>query len=122
MGEVHVQLQLENFFDREMVRRGLLAEDQVHTLTTSAVVDTDVLMLMLPQTQVNALSLNLSDSSAVTVKVGNRSATVTFAVNPDSAQTVLGRLPLTILDLHWDEARQTLLPRPESPLLPMYRI
>ncbi len=125
MNEVIAQIQLENIVDRELVRRGLLAEDKVRQLITHAVVDPDVLMLVLPQDQVTALGLRLtkeSNASSVTVSVGNRSASVTCVMNSGSTQPVLSSLPLTVLDLHLDRQQQILSPRADSPLFPLYRI
>ncbi len=125
MNEVIAQIQLENTVDRELVRRGLLAEEQVRRLTTRAVVEPSARMLRLSQDQIKALGLRLnqaSDSSSVTVRVGNRSAEVPCTLNSGSTQTVLGNLPLTVLDLHLNTQKRTLSPRPESPLLPLYRI
>nr|MDQ3013313.1 hypothetical protein [Acidobacteriota bacterium] len=55
MGELNVELFLENATDREMFKRGLMKEDDVRKLTTKAIVDTGAMMLVLPQDQVEEL-------------------------------------------------------------------
>jgi predicted aspartyl protease len=138
MGEVNVQLQLENTVDREMLRRGLLAEEQVRKTTLPAVVDSGAVMLMLPQDQVEALGLRelrkavvryaderteeRSIAGPVTVRFGNREANVDCVVGPPACEALLGQVPLEIMDLLIDCAQQKLLPRPESPILPLHKI
>src|SRR3989442_12333979 len=66
MGEVVVELKLENTVDRELVKRGLMKEDEVRSLTTKAVVDSGASMLVLPQDQVEALGLRELRKAIVT--------------------------------------------------------
>lgn len=138
MGKVVVELRLENTIDREMVRRGLMKEDDVRKLTTEAVVDSEAVTLVLPQDQVEALGLRemgkalviCSDqrkeermvAGVVTARIGNRFAEVDCVVGQPASQPILGRVPLRIMDLHVDYRQQKLVPRPESPFLPMYEL
>ncbi len=138
MGEVLVQLQLENAVDREMARRGLMNEDEVRTLTTRAIADSGAAMLALPQDQVETLGLRVLRKTIVkyvderkeerpvagivTVIIGKREAEVPCIVGPPASETLLGQIPLEILDLLVDCGQQQLVPRPESPLLPLYKL
>ncbi len=138
MGQVVVELQLENSVDRELVRRGVLKEEEVRSLTTPAIADSGAGMLMLPQDMVEALGLRevrkmiveYADTrkeerpvaSIVTIMIGNREATVECVVGPPASQVLLGQVPLEIMDLLVDCPRQQLAPRPESPFLPMHRL
>jgi hypothetical protein len=55
MGEIVADLELENFGDRVLQRRGYLQEEKVRQLMVKAVVDTSAVMLVLPQDVVDTL-------------------------------------------------------------------
>src|SRR2546430_6630989 len=57
MGEVKVEIELENTLDRGMALRGLLPDDQVRSFKVQVLADTDAVMLVLPQDEVEALGL-----------------------------------------------------------------
>ncbi len=138
MGEVVVELKLENTVDRELVKRGLMKEEDVRSLTTKAVVDSGAAMLVLPQDQVEALGLRelrkaivtYADerkeermvAGTVTIQVEKRAAEVSCIVGPPASEALLGQIPLEIMDLLVDCSQQKLIPRPESPLLPMLKL
>ena len=138
MGEVIVELKLENTVDRELVKRGLMKEDEVRSLTTKAVVGSGAAMLVLPQDQVEALGLRELRKAIVTyaderkeermvagtvaVRVGKREANVECIIGPPASEVLLGQIPLEIMDLLVDCSQQKLVPRPESPLLPMLKL
>jgi clan AA aspartic protease len=137
MGEVVVDLKLENTIDRELVKRGLMKEEDVRALTGSAIVDSGARMLMLPQDIVEQLGLRelrkaiviYADerkeermvAGTVTVQVGERAAEVSCVVGPPASEILLGQVPLEIMDLLVDCGQQRLTPRPESPYLPLMR-
>lgn len=134
MGEVKVEVDLENAVDRELVLRGQLAETDVRKLTTRLLVDSGAVRLVLPQDEVEALGLReigkivvrYADerkeerpvAGIVTVKVGNRVTDVDCVVGPPNSEPLLGQEILEVLDLLVDCPNQQLIPRPESPLLP----
>lgn len=138
MGEVVVNLKLENATDREMVHRGLMKEEDVRSLTTRAVADSGAVMLVLPQDQVEALGLRelrkvivkyaderkeeRSVAGIVTVQVGNRSAEVPCVVGPPASEPLVGQVPLEMMDLLIDCGQRALVPRPESPILPLLNL
>src|SRR2546428_13328323 len=57
MGEVKVEIELENTLDRGMALRGLLPDDQVRSFKVRVLADTGAVMLVLPQDEVEALGL-----------------------------------------------------------------
>ena len=140
MGEVkvEVEVELENAEDRGVFRRGYIREDQIRSLKASLVADTGAVMLVLPQDLVEALGLSevgnvivtYADerkeerpvAGAVTVRVGNRRMNVDCVVGPPNSEPLLGQVVLETLDLLVDCARQKLVPRPESPYLPLLKI
>ncbi|MBI1764181.1 MAG: clan AA aspartic protease [Acidobacteria bacterium] len=137
MGEVVVQLHLENAVDRELARRGLIKEEEVRELETPAIADSGARMLLLPQEQVEALGLRemrkaivkYADerkeerlvAGIVTVTVNNRQANVECVIRPLACEALLGQVPLEVMDLLVDCAEQKLVPRPESPILPLLK-
>ena len=138
MGEVRVELELENAVDREMVHLGYIKANQLRSLKVQAVADTGAVMLVLPQDQVEALGLREMSkvivtyaderkeerplAGIVTVRVDKRSANVDCVVGPPASEPLLGQVVLEIMDLLVDCARGKLVPRPESPLLPLLKL
>ena len=138
MGEVKVEVKLENTTDRELVLRGLLTEDQVRAFSVQVIADTGAVMLVLPQDEVEALGLReirkavvrYADerkeerpvAGPVTVRVDGRAATVDCIVGPPNSEPLLGHVVLEIMDLLVDPLQQKLVPRPESPFLPELKL
>ncbi|MGH9846711.1 MAG: aspartyl protease family protein [Blastocatellia bacterium] len=138
MGEVIVSLKLENTTDRENVESGLIKAGALRTLETRAVADSGAAMLVLPQDQVEALGLRIVGkviveyaderkeerplARGVTVYVDGRNANVDCIVGPPASEPLLGQVPLEIMDLLIDCPRNRLMPRPESPLLPLLKL
>jgi clan AA aspartic protease len=138
MGEVNVEVKLENTADRELALRGILREDQVRSFNVKVIADTGAVMLVLPQDEVEALGLRevrkavvryaderkeeRSVAGPVTVRVDGRAATVDCIVGPPNSEPLLGRVVLEIMDLLVDPLQQRLIPRPESPFLPELKL
>jgi hypothetical protein len=97
--------------------------------------DTGAVMTMLPQDLVEALGVRVRRTAVVTyagernelrpvagpitVIVAKRSATVECVVGPPTSEALLGQIPLEAMDLLIDCNQQRLMPRPESPYLPL---
>src|SRR5712692_6735718 len=138
MGEVKVEIKLENAIDRGMVGRGLLTEDEVRSFNVRVLADTGAAMLVLPQDEVEALGLSevrkavvkyaderkeeRSVAGPVTVRVDSRAATVDCIVGPPNSEPLLGHVVMEIMDLIVDPLQQRLTPRPESPFLPELKL
>jgi clan AA aspartic protease len=138
MGEVKVEVKLENTTDRELVLRGLLKEEQVRSFNVHLIADTGAAMLVLPQDEVEALGLReirkavvryaherkeeRAVAGPVTVRVDGRAATVDCIVGPPNSEPLLGHVVLEIMDLLVDPLQQKLIPRPESPFLPELKL
>jgi clan AA aspartic protease len=136
MGEVEVEL--ENAGDREISRRGYIGEEQICSIKVPFLVDSGAVMLVLPQDLVETLGLSevgkvivtYADerkeerpvAGIVTVKVGNRLTSVNCVVGPPNSEPLLGQIVLEAMDLLVDCAQQKLVPRPESPFLPLLKI
>ena len=103
----------------------------------AALVDTGATMLMLPQDVVDHLGLDIEGkvivthaderkeerpmAGIVTVKAGNRQAHVDCVVGLPNSEALLGHVILEIMDMLVDPRRQALIPRPESPFLPLLK-
>lgn len=138
MGEVRVKIELENYDDRAVASRGLLPEDRVRSQRVDAVVDSEAVMLVLPQDLVEALGLRTLRKAIVTyanerkeerdvagvvaVRVAGRSVETNCVVGPPGSEPLLGQIVLEEADLLVDCANQRLMPRPESPFLPTLKL
>jgi clan AA aspartic protease len=138
MGEVKVELELENALDRERMRLGQISEQQVRLARVQALVDSGAVMLVLPQDLVEALGLRevgkaivtYADerreerplAGIVTVRAGNRTTSLNCVVGPPNSEPLLGHVVLETMDLLVDCTQQKLVPRPESPFLPLLKL
>ena len=138
MGEVKVNVELENYGDREVASRGLLSEDRVRSQRVDVVVDSGAVMLVLPQDLVEALGLRMLRKAIVTyaderkeerdvagvvsVSVAGRTVETNCVVGPPGSEPLLGQIVLEEADLLIDCANQRLIPRPESPYLPTLKL
>ena len=138
MGEIATSMELENAVDRDIVSEGLRDESTVRRATVEGVVDTCVVMLVLPEDVVGRLGLRTRRQVAViyaderrelrpvagpvTVHIGNRSMITDCIVGPLSSKPLIGHIVLSALDLVADCGNQTLGPRPESPDRPVLKL
>ncbi|MFQ5814584.1 MAG: aspartyl protease family protein [Anaerolineae bacterium] len=138
MGEVKVELELENTIDRELLRLRHIEEKQLRSARVQALVDSGAVMLVLPQDLVEALGLRevgkvivtYADerkeerplAGVVTVRVGDRSTSLNCVVGPPNSEPLLGHVVLETMDLLIDPVQQRLVPRPESPFLPLLKL
>ncbi|MXV79440.1 MAG: hypothetical protein F4X58_10615 [Chloroflexi bacterium] len=138
MGEIFVEIVLENIEDRSDARRGLIAEEAVRRETVQAVADTGAMMLALPEDLVTRLGLSIVDSitttyadgrrgelpvsDALSIRIGDRRMATECIVVPEGAEPLVGVLVMERLDLVADPVNRTLGPRPESPDRPLLRV
>ncbi len=137
MGEIIVDVELENPVDRDLFERGHGAEADIRKETVSAVADTGAVMLALPSDVVNRLGLRevsriattyadgrrdqLPVLGPVSIQIGNRQMLTEALVIPTGTDPLLGQIVLERLDLIADSLNQRLTSRPESPDRPMLR-
>ena len=138
MGEIIVNIELENVEDRGLARSGYLPHADIRRATIPAVADTGAIMLALPEDVVSRLGLERVDSIAATyadgrrdelpvagtliVRIGDRSMRADCIVLPQGVDALVGQLVLERLDLVADCVARTLHPRPESPDRPLMRL
>ena len=138
MGEMVASVELENTADRDIASDGLRDESTVRRTRVEGVVDTDAVMLVLPENVVTRLGLRTRRQVAViyaderretrlvagpvTIRIGNRFMITDAIVGPPLSELLIGQIVLAALDLVADCANRTVAPRPESPDSPLLKL
>jgi predicted aspartyl protease len=135
MGEVRVKVRLSNAADEALVRRGVIAPDEVRSKTVEAIVDTGAVCTVLPEDLAQELGLAITRQSVAryangqTETVGTTEPVFVEFVDieerraSDEAlivgdEVLIGQTVLERTDLLVDCAGQQLLPRhPGGPVL-----
>lgn len=137
MGEVRVELEVENFVDRVNARQ-TGDVDAVRGLKVDALVDTGAVMNLLPQDVVEYLGVPLAGSAVVTMaderreemaiaqgitfKLAGRSTTLPCLVGPPRCEALLGQIVLEALDLVVDCPGRRVMVNPASPIYPSLKL
>ena len=138
MGEIVVEILLENVIDLGIVGRGVGNDSDVRRVQMPAIADTGAMMLALPQDVVDQLGLSTVRIASATyadgrrgdvpvagplnITIGNRFMTTECVVIPQGSEALIGQIVMEGLDLIADCAKEMLSPRPESPDRPMLRL
>ena len=134
MGQIVVDVELENTADRGAFEEGLRAEPDIRRTVARGIVDAGAVILVLPQNIVERLGIRTRRTvvvtyaderkeerpvaGPVTLQIGDRSMSIDCIVGPPFGETLVGQVVLATLDLIADCREQTLLPRmPDYPLL-----
>ena len=135
MGEIVVDVRLNNWIDAANAESGGLNPADVRSVELRAIADTGARLLTLPEDVAAELSLQqLRTSTALfadgrravrpimgmlEIRIGDRQMVGECLVVPAGADPLIGQVVLETVDLIVDCANQTLTPRPESPDLPL---
>lgn len=138
MGEIKSKVLLRNFASVIAAEKGYIQKSDIQSLKLDMVVDTGAVMILLPQDIVEKLDLKISGKVVVTyaderkeerlvargleVTIDNRSMVTDCIIGPPLCEPLLGQLVLEELDLIPDCQKQTLSPRPESPIYPSLKM
>jgi clan AA aspartic protease len=138
MGEIKVEIDLENFVDRYNFTKKQVQESEIRKHNMQAIVDTGAVMLLIPQDVVEKLGLQIVRKVIVTyaderkeerpvaapvyLKIGERFMITECIVGPPLSEALIGQVILEELDLIPDFQKQTLSPRPESPIYPSLKM
>lgn len=138
MGEITVNVTLENAGDRYLFAQGKAKEADIRRTRIDATVDTGAVMLVLPQNVVERLGLQILRTVVVsyaderkeerpvagplTIHIGNRFMSTDCIVGPPLSEALIGQIVLEALDLLADCTKRTLTPRPESPDYPLLKL
>lgn len=138
MGDVYVELDLENYTDRVLQEEGYRDEKAVRAEKVKALTYTGSTMLTLPEDLVDTLGLKRCGKIVVTyaderkeerdnageliVKVGRRNMATRCVVGPPGSEPLLGQIILEELDFLVDSTEGKLVPRPESHYFPTLKL
>ena len=138
MGEIVVEIELENQHDRALAEGGHLEESDVRRMRIPAVADTGAMMLALPEDVVDELGLAevgsvsarhadgqselLPVAGPLNIRIGASSMVTDCLVVPHGAQAVVGQIVTRTLDLLAGRTSLKLNPRLESPDGPLVRL
>ena len=125
MGIVHAEITLKNSFDCANYQRGLIKEQDVHSVSVTAVVDTGAMSLVISDELCQMLALRIQGEKIALVANGQRvSCKVTEPVNiywknrysslsavviPGAEKVLLGAIPLEDMDLIVNPITQELI-------------
>ena len=138
LGEIGIDVDLENPFGRVLFDRGHEAESGIRRARVEDVVDTGAVMSMPPRNVVERLGLATQRTARVryteerseeremagplAIRIGDRFMNTDCIVGPPSGDPLIGRTVLAALDLVADRANRALAPRPESPDYPLLNL
>jgi clan AA aspartic protease len=131
MGITYAEIELVSVEDLFLLRRNHISDDQVKRLKVLALVDsgasmmavTESLKRLLDLPKIDDMQAELGDGSIVQLEVvgpvevrfQNRRTIVNAMVVPDSADVLLGAIPMQGLDVLIDPKREQSIVNPESP-------
>jgi predicted aspartyl protease len=129
MGKVMVSAKIENLEDQYKAHQGLIAHDQVRTLSVDdAFVDTGATGLMIPTRLLAPLGLRptitkhgrtvsgpitMQKYEAVRLTIQGRSCVIEVHEIPDQSPVLIGQIPLESMDWVVDLKNQKLIGNPE---------
>ena len=127
IGRVSTDVELANYDDLALARRGVIPPEQVRRLTVNGVVDTGATFLVIPEDVARQLGLpivrrtkvSFADgrstdrpvAGSVYLSWGGRSDVFSAIVEPGRDSVLLGAIVMEALDLVVDCGRQQLAPR-----------
>lgn len=133
MGKVIVKVRMWNVLDEDRIRSREIAPHEEECL-----IDAGAVSVVIPPRIVERLKLRLSGKTKVTyanmtsavrdtaidlrLEVMGRDTLCRAIVEPDRDQVLIGQIALEDWDLMVDCCKGTLVPRPESPDMPMHEI
>ena len=131
MGLVYADIELINSGDQEMVRRGMIGEEEVKRINVNMLVDTGSIMLAINENIQEYLQLPLIRTrkaqlanghivecnvvGPVMLKFKNREAICSALVLPGDAEPLLGAIPLEEMDVLVHPQRNELVVHPDHP-------
>jgi clan AA aspartic protease len=138
MGEIKTMVQLTNYSDKLLSNNLDKKNNDIRTYSMDALIDTGSVMFLLPQDICEKLGLNIMNKFVVTyaderkeernvagmveITLCERTMVTDCIVGPPNCEPLIGQLILERLDLIVDPNRQTIHPRPESPIYPSLKL
>ena len=138
MGHVYADVTLLNAFEVRAAQKGLIAEEDVKTLSVNALVDSGAMSLTINEEIARQLDLQVQKRMEVTLADGsfrkcdyvgpvdihfeNRFACCHALVLPGADEVLLGVIPLEEMDVIIDPITQKLAVHPDRPLMAQMRV
>ena len=136
MGKVNVKLRLKNYGDIAKFEDGLIKEEQIREYNGEGLVDTGATMLSIPEEVFQKLGIRYTGKEVsatyangkkekrkiargVLIEINGREALTDCIVEENYDKILIGQIPLEEMDLYVDCGGGKLVPRPESPDMPM---
>lgn len=131
MERIYADIKLINAYDLALVRRNIIAENDIRSMTVKMLVDTGSIYMCINETIQEQLQLSvvekrkgqLADGSVVEydvvgpieVRFKNRRCVVDAMVIPGDNELLLGAIPLEDMDVLIHPQRRELIVNPEHP-------
>ena len=138
MGEVRAIVKIRNYGSVWAAEKGFIKKEKIPFTELDMLVDTGAVLSMLPQDEVEKLELLPQKKVVVTyaddrkeerfvvqgveITIGDRSLVTDAIIGPPLSEPLLGQVVLEELDLLVDTQSRRLIPRPESPNLPLVKL
>jgi clan AA aspartic protease len=136
MGSVRVKVRLTNGSDEFLARTGQLQREDIRSFEGEALVDTGSVETVIPAVVVKQLGLTATDQ--ISVKYADGRTEIVDKVSPLTIylldrhaagealvlgdEVLIGQTILESMDLHVDCRNQRLIPNPEHPDRPTFRV
>jgi predicted aspartyl protease len=139
MGRVNIKVKLKNYNDITLFENGYLKKEQIREYEGEGLVDTGATMISIPKNIFEKLGLKYSDrevsatyangakekkkiARGILVEILDRSSLTDCLVEEKYEKILIGQIPLEEMDLYVDCREGRLVPRAESPEMPMIDI
>ena len=136
MGSVYVKLKLTNYDDIANAKSGYIGKDKIRTYEGEGLIDSGARMLSIPKSVFEKLGLDYTEKEVTTnyangirekrkivrgilIEINGREAVVECLVEEKYDKILVGQIPLEYMDWYIDLGKGELVPRPESPDMPM---
>jgi len=131
MGLVYAEIRLINSDDLALVKRNIIGEDEVKSMTVNMLVDSGAYMMAINETIQEQLQLSVLEKrkaqsatghveeyevvGPIEVKFKNRRTVCNAIVLPGDNEPLLGAIPMEDMDVLIHPQRQELIVNPEHP-------
>lgn len=138
MGFVHAEIELINANDLGLAKKHEIGEEEVRRIKVTALADTGCMRLAINENIQEYLQLNVVDKRSwqlannewvecdevgpLEVRFGNRREQLHAIVLPGNSEVLLGVVPMELMDVLIDPARQELIVNPKHPAFAVHRI
>ncbi|MBW8050415.1 MAG: clan AA aspartic protease [Cytophagales bacterium] len=135
MGKVTEKIKLTSLKDIHAVEFGIKNKKDIRSVVVEGLADTGATLLVLPEDIAKKIGLKKYREAKVTyadnrqakkgvargimIEILNRTTEVECVIEKEGTKTLIGQIPLEALDLYVDCKKGRLVPRPESPDMPM---